>query len=242
MSKEIAADLSEHQFMFAIPCYEGKLQVETAISCLSLAGKLSSQSVKHCFNVVRGGALIDAVRNEMFTRFLDETECDILVCIDADIEFDWSSMERLLVFACHYPIVAGAYPCRVDPPKFIINALEEKPSFNEHGLVAIKGLGFGFVAIQRSALEKLKEITPQYIDKVSGKKTWQFFKTGEINEVGEYVGEDVYFFKKAVEVGITPYLDPGISLKHHGSKVFDYKLMDCIDQLVKGESNGLQTD
>jgi hypothetical protein len=185
--------------------------------------------------VIRGGALIDAVRNEICERFLSETDCDTLVCIDADIEFDWSAMERLLVFAHHYPVVAGVYPCRTDPPKFIVNAIEETPTYNEHGLVAIKGVGMGFVAIQRAALEQMKPFVTQYKDKVADKMVHQFFKTGTLNERQEYVGEDVYFFKKAVEAGITPYLDPGINLKHHGTKVFDYRIQDCIDQLVKGD-------
>lgn len=240
MSNQIGANLGEHKFMFAIPCYDGKVQAETALSCVVVSGKLSKQGIPHGFNLIRGGALIDAVRNEIVYRFMNETDCDILVCIDSDIEFDWESMERLLVFACHYPIVAGAYPNRTDPPKFIVNALEDEPKYNEHGLVAIKGLGFGFVAIQRKVFEEMAKTTPVYIDQVANRTVHQFFKTGELNEKGEYVGEDVYFFKKAVEAGFTPYLDPGISLKHHGSKVYDYRIMDCIDQLVKGESNGIQ--
>lgn len=237
---QLSANLAEKSFMFAIPAYEGKLQVETAMSMLVLAGKLTQAGVRHCFNVVRGGALIDLARNEIAHRFLNETECDILVCIDADIEFTWESMERLLVFACHYPMVCGAYCSRTEPPKFIVNAIEEKPKLNQHGLIPVKGLGFGFVALQRKTLEAMKPYVDTYVDKAAeAKEVYQFYRTGEKNERREVIGEDVYFFKKAVEAGITPYLDPGITLIHHGSKAFNYQLKDYIDQLI-GDSNGLQ--
>lgn len=230
---EIGTNLATHSYMFAIPAYEGKLQAETALSCLSLAGKLSKSGVSHCFNVVRGGALIDAVRNEMVHRFLYETECDTLVCIDADIEFSWDAMERLLVFSDKYPIIAGCYCSRQDnPPKFVVNVMENK--LNEHGLLPVKGLGFGFVAIQRQVFEKLKEITPVYFDELTQRKTHAFFRTGQIcEEKGNYIGEDVWFFKQAVKAGFTPYVDPGIELTHHGYKAYNFQFKDNVHHVLK---------
>lgn len=238
---EISTNLAEHKYMFAIPAYEGKLQAETALSLLSTSGKLSKGGVVHAFNIIRGGALIDCVRNEIVHRFLHETpDFDTLVCIDADIEFDWADMERLLVLSAHYPILAGAYCGRQDPPKFVITPTSSK--LNEHGLMSVKGMGFGFVAIQRSCLEKMAEDTPEYHDDVAGKKIKAFFRTGQIGERGQYIGEDVWFFKEAVRMGFTPMLDPGISLKHHGTKVYDYQLKDYVDQLLAlGEQHGIQT-
>ena len=238
---ELSSDLSKHKYMFAIPAYEGKLQADTAVSCLSVAGKLTQQGVPHCFNIVRGGALIDAVRNEIFHRFLHETDCDTLISIDADIEFDWASMERLLVFSQHYPIIAGAYCGRQDPPKFVITPTSGQ--LNEHGLMSVKGMGFGFVAIQRTCLEEMAKDTVEYLDDVSKRVTKAFFRTGQIGPNKKYIGEDVWFFNEAMRMGFTPMLDPGITLKHHGSKVFEYQLRDYVDQLLAlGENYGIQTD
>lgn len=237
---ELSSDLSKHKYMFAIPAYEGKLQAETALSCLSIAGKLTQQTVSHCFNIVRGGALIDAVRNEIIHRFLHETECDTLICIDADIEFEWASMERLLVFSHHYPIVAGAYCGRQDPPKFVITPTSKE--LNEHGLMSVSGMGFGFVAVQRKCLEEMAKDTIEYYDDVAKKDIKAFFRTGQIGERRQYIGEDVWFFKEAIRMGFTPMLDPGIKLKHHGSKVYEYQLQDYVDQLLAlGENYGIQT-
>lgn len=238
---EIGTNLGEHKYMFAIPAYEGKIQAETALSCLSTSGKLTAQGIPHVFNLIRGGALIDAVRNEIVHRFLHETECDTLVCIDADIEFDWESMERLLVFSGHYPIIAGAYCSRQDPPKFVIKPMSK--TLNEHGLMPVAGMGFGFVAIQRQVFEKMAEDTPTYFDELSQKHTKAFFRTGQIGEDGKYIGEDVWFFKEAVRMGFTPMLDPGITLKHHGPKSFDYQIKDYVEQLLAlGENYGIQAD
>lgn len=234
---EIGTNLAEHKYMFAIPAYDGKLCVETALSCLGTAGKLAKAGVPHCFNIVKGGALIDAVRNEIVHRFLNEGDCDTLICVDADIEWEWAALERLLVFSGHYPIVAGAYCGRVEPPKFIVNALDNK--LNEHGLLPINGLGMGFVAIQRQVFDKLKEVTPVYRDESRERDMHAFFRTGQISEKGTYIGEDVWFFKQAVKAGFVPMLDPGIELKHHGSKCFDYQIKDYMDQLL-GDKNGIQ--
>lgn len=230
---EIGTDLATHKYMFAIPAYEGKLQVETALSCLSLSGKLTQSGVPHCFNIIRGSALIDAARNEIVHRFLNESECDTLICIDADIEFSWEAMERLLVFSDKYPIVAGVYCSRQDnPPKFVVNVL--KNELNEHGLLPVQGMGFGFVAIQRQVFEKLKEITPVYFDELLKKDTYAFFRTGQIcPEKNNYIGEDVWFFKQAVKAGFTPYVDPGIELIHHGYKAYNFQFKDSVHQVLE---------
>lgn len=230
---EVEVDLSEHSYAIAVPCYEGKIQAETALSLVQLSGNLTAQGIKHCFLMIRGGALIDAVRNELTERFLHQTECDTMICVDADIEFTWEGFQRLAVFSHHYPIVAGAYPGRIDPPKFIVNYKGNE--LNEHGLLPINGTGFGFVAIQRKVFEGMKPDTYE----VEGQEPRKaFFRTTLEN--GRYIGEDVYFFRRAEEAGFEAFIDPGIDLIHHGSKAYDYKFRDAIHQIL-GDKNGIQT-
>jgi hypothetical protein len=236
---EIKAEISKHKYAFAIPAYEGNLKVETALSLLDTTGKLAMMGVKHAHIVVRGGALIHDVRNELVHRFLHLTDCDTMICIDADIQWDWDSMLRLMVLSEAYPIVAGCYPARVDPVKFIVN--HTKDTLNEHGLVECNGLGMGFVAIQRRVLEEMKAETFKHKDYEAPVK--YLFQCGLQN--GAPVGEDVWFLREAYKQGFPCMVDPGINLIHHGQKAYDYKFQDYVHQILRnggqplGDENGV---
>lgn len=226
---EISVDLSAHRYAIAIPCYEGKMQVETCTSLLTTTHKFNQHGVGHAFLIIRGGALIADVRNELCHRFLHETDCDTLICIDADIEWTWEALERLLVFSHYHPVVAGIYPARVEPTKFIVN--HRSRQLNEMGLLPVEGCGMGFVAIQRSCLENMK--TDEYDHKDYPVPVKQFFAT--TIEDRKPIGEDVFFFRRATEQGFECMVDPGIDLKHHGTKVYDAKLQDYISQILEKE-------
>lgn len=228
----VEADLSKRKFAFGIPCYEGNIKTETCLSLLDTSGKLTAMNIPHAFIVIRGGALIGAVRNEITHRFLHVTDCDTLINIDADIEWDWDAMLRLMVFSTKYPIVAGVYPARTEPTKFIVN--HTKNTLNPDGLVECNGLGMGFVAIQRRVFEEMQvddydiDMYPQPIK--------NFFDTGIQNR--RPVGEDVYFFREAYKQGFPCMVDPGITLKHHGTKVYDAQFKDYVYQIL-GDRNGI---
>lgn len=236
---EIKAELTSHKYAFAIPAYEGNVKVETMLSLIDTSGKLSSMHIKHVHISIRGGALIADVRNELVHRFLHLTDCDTLICIDADIQWDWDSMLRLMVLSEQYPIIAGVYPARMDPVKFIVN--HTKDTLNEHGLLETNGLGMGFVAIQRQVFEKMD--VPTYEHKEYPQPVKQFFATGIQNN--KPVGEDVWFFREAYKQGFPCWVDPGINLIHHGYKAYDYKFQDYVHQILRkeetlGDENGVQ--
>lgn len=230
---EIKADLTSHKYAFTIPCYEGKIQTETALSLLDTTGKLALMKVPHAHIVVRGGALIADVRNELTHRFLHLTDCDTMICIDADIQWDWEAVLRLMVLSENYPIVAGAYPGRMDPVKFIVNNTKRK--LNEHGLLETNGLGMGFVAIQRRVFEEMQ--VPDFDHAEYDKPVKQFFATGIQNR--KPVGEDVWFFREAYKQGFPCMVDPAINLIHHGQKAYDYKFQDYVHQVLDAEDKTL---
>lgn len=231
---EIKAELSKHKYAIAIPCYEGKIQVETALSLLDTSGKLSMMQVPHAFIVVRGGALIHDVRNEMTHRFLHKTDCDTLICIDADIQWSWDDFLRLMALSEHYPIIAGCYPSRIDPIKFICNHTTD--TLNEHGLVECNGIGMGFVAFQRQVFEKMEVPTFDHSD-YPDQPVKAFFQVGIQNR--KPVGEDVWFFREAYKQGFPCMVDPGISPIHHGQKAYDYQFKDYVHQILRKEEKTL---
>ncbi len=214
--QNIETDLKKHTYMLAVPCYDGKMMVKTTTSLIDTTVHMSKKGIEFEFILLANGTLIDAVRNEIASLFL-ESDCDTLVCLDSDMTWSWEMMERLLVFSGHYPIMVGAYQCKMDEPKFII--APESYEFNEHGLLPIKHAGFGFVAIQRPVLEEMKKHVESYYDKNKGKEFNAFFKI-EIKD-GLYCGEDIYFFHKAKECGFQPMVDPMIELGHMGTKEYN---------------------
>lgn len=236
---EIVSEITKHKYAIAIPAYDGNIKTETAMSLLDTSGKLCRLNVPHAFIVIRGGALIHDVRNELVHRFLTTTDCDTMICIDADIQWDWDAFLRLAVLSEHYPIVAGAYPCRTDPVKFIVNNTTNK--LNEHGLLECNGVGMGFVAIQRKVFETMT--APEYEHKEYDKPLKAFFQVGI--QDGKPVGEDVWFFRDAYKQGFPCMIDPAINLVHHGFKAYDYKFQDYVHQILEpektlGEENGIQ--
>lgn len=215
----IEADLTKHKYMIAMPCYDGVAHITTVNSLIETAGNLTKNKISYQCNMIRGGALIDAVRNELSLTFLD-SDCDTIIWIDADIGWKWEDFERLLVMSEYHPIVCGAYTCKTDPPKFLISF--DSMEYNEYGLLPITSMGFGFVAIQRKVYEDMLKVTPTYFDKNKNRNIPAFFRI--MLENGQYIGEDIHFFYEAKKSGFQAWLDPNIELSHTGIKTFDTPL------------------
>lgn len=202
------------------------------MSLLRASTKLSQMGIGHSFLVIKGGALIHNVRNELVWKFLNQTDCSTMVWVDNDVGFDWEAFERLCVFSSVYPIVAGCYPSRTMPPTFFVHDVGEP--LNEHGLLKVNGTGMGFVAVQRQVYEKMQVL--QYTSKAYPTPLRAFYQMGyeksdlpdhEGEPVMKTLGEDIWFFREAEKQGFPTYIDPQISLTHTGPHTFDGKLSDC---------------
>jgi hypothetical protein len=226
----VEANLAEHTYFFAIPAYDGKVCAETCTSLLGVSGFLGFNQIVHQIKVIRSGALIDLVRNDLFHSFLNESTADTLILIDSDISFDWQSAQRLLVFSHHYPIVCGSYQSKNENIEFVVNPSSRK--LNEDDLLPIDSIGMGFVAIQRQALLDMQPFLETYIDKKNSRTVHAYCLSG-IQPDKSYVGEDIYFFDRAREAGIQPMLDPYIELGHVGIKHYTVPFKNVLHKIVK---------
>jgi len=227
----IEIDLSKFKFCFALPAYDGKLCMETCQSMLESTNKMTQMGIPWSMVSLKSCALVDSARNQLMHKFLHETNADILIFIDTDISWKWESMERLLAWSTMYDCVSGIYCSRKDPANFVIHV--DKYELNEYGLLPISGAGLGFTAISRLALEQLD--VPEYHTQEYTLPLKQFTAVGVVD--GVYIGEDIHFFKVLKEHGIQSYADPGIILKHHGTKTYEYQFQDILSKLL-GENNG----
>jgi hypothetical protein len=228
----VEANLAEHSYFIAIPAYDGKVCAETCSSLLGVSGFLGFNGINHQMKIIRSGALIDSVRNDLFHSFLHDSSADTLILLDSDIMFEWEDFQRLVVFSHHHDIVCGSYPSKKDTPEFIVNY--NKLELDKDGLLPITSIGMGFVAIKRQALLKMQDVLETYFDNKTQRRIYAYCRL-EIKD-GEYIGEDIHFFNKAVEAGIQPMLDPAIVLGHVGIKQYTEKFKDHITPLLAVQS------
>jgi len=215
---------------FAIPAYDGKLPVEAAVQLAHTAMCLKSAGWQVDMQWGAESALIDLCRNRLVKRFLNETTAQKLFFLDSDIIFQAADALKLLGWSEAYPIVGAAYPVRKDPPKFFIKLDPGVVELNEHGLLEVSGFGAGFVVIDRSVFEKMKPLVAEI--ETNTEPLTQYFDIRVLN--GKYLGEDISFYVRwKEECGGRIFIDPNINLKHVGSKTYEYKLLDYLNNVLE---------
>lgn len=135
-------------------------------------------------------------------------KCSHLMFVDADMVFEDQGMKKLL--NASKDIIGANYHMRSLPPIATIKIADENgklinvpESDIPHIPFKCFSLPTGFMLIK---LDCLKNIEKPYF----------FF--GEMD--GEFMGEDVYFCKKAGEAGVDIWCDPTIRIGHLGDYVY----------------------
>ncbi len=194
-----------------------------------------------CHGEAFAGLTIDmrAIGDSHAGRGMNKTACDFLesgcdtwLNIDADILFTAKDIHKIL--SPDFPLLYGLYPKRQDdtPPclgTFPVGAIE-RPD----GLVELRRCGRGFMRVDRSLLESMKEENGGHARRFynHGRPEWEFFEsgvvTGEMSALedgkAEWISEDWYFCERARQLGVPTLADPSIALGHEGNKVFRFGL------------------
>jgi hypothetical protein len=193
----------------AIPTYDGKLPIQV-VSCL-----LQEQ----IFALVNGDELVTAFlpscsapssgRNQLAQNFLD-SGCDKLFFLDSDITFQPGSI--LKVAHHNAEIVGGAYRFKHQVENYPVEWIDGPLYANAQGLLEVKALPTGFMAISRSVFEKLRAAYPGREYEQTGHKAYcffqQFFKNGAMHS------DDMTFCREWTDIGGKIFLDPEIELTH----------------------------
>ena len=161
---------------------------------------------------------IDRSRNMCVYQFLN-SNCDRLVFIDSDLEFDDDAVQKLIKY--DRPIVAGAYRYKKDEEEYTIrldfsrnNNCKEEDS----PLVYVDRAPTGLMNIDRKVFE---DMILHYEMKPDERKIYSFFDTG-MRFPGEnnWYGEDSYFCKRFVDMGGQILVEPTINFTHIGTKEY----------------------
>ena len=147
-----------------------------------------------------------------------KSDCDHLLFIDSDMNFEPDSVLRLLAWNQTKPIVGGAYEARKDGKIYILSLDGDKEhiQMDAMGNVKARRIATGFMMIQRKVFEKLQEMHPEWRhkDNTSDDYLHSFFDF-KVTPEG-YIGEDFLFCDRAQEAGFSVWIDPTIKLGHMG--------------------------
>ena len=178
--------LQKQKPFFATPCYGGMIYESYLRSIIRLIHMFNVNGVQYLHSTIANESLVTRARNNLVAYFL-ATDCTHLFFIDADIEFDPSSVVSMLIK--DEDVVIGAYPkkginwpsiskaVKANLPTEQIEKFQAEYVLNfkfdneerrkagkltvQNGLVEVLDGGTGFMCIKRSVIEKMIQAYPE---------------------------------------------------------------------------------
>lgn len=176
------------------------------------------------------GTLIASQRMELARQALEE-KADYLLWLDSDMRFPKETIGHLILR--DKPIVAANYATRRMPVKPVamrdeggkINRVYTSPE--SEGLEQVDYVGMGVMMTKREVFEKVEA-------------PWFAIPYSTIGN--HYIGEDVYFCKKAKEAGFEVLVDHDLShhVKHIGTFEYSHEGALAVKEQVEGGTQLIQ--
>lgn len=206
--------------MIATPAYDGKVELQYALSLANTVHLLKSNGVKVTLRLVKSGSLLVAERNRIIQEFW-ESDCTHLLCIDSDL--GWPEHAVLAMLDVNKEFVGGVYPARGQNGLFLFRPVmnPDKTLVTEKHLLKMDYIPSGFILLSKSLIAKMRDKFPELYYEPKNKsvlnpeKAFCFFDT-ELWE-GEFWGEDYVFCRRAREAGADIWVDPLIQFNHAGT-------------------------
>ena len=205
--------------MIGTPCYDGKIDVwycNALINTIKMGIELDIEIIPMW---VSFDALLQRARNDTIHIAL-ETNCDDLIWIDSDIEWQPEQFFKLLNY--QVDVVGGTYRKKGDEEVYVLRQLIKKSPDLETGLIEVEGLGTGFVRFTKAAMQHLWDISEPYIDPKDDKERRMIFDVviQTVGGIRQMVSEDIHAFNKLKDGGFKVWLDPEITCNHIGPYKF----------------------
>jgi hypothetical protein len=176
------------------------------------------------------GTLIASQRMELARQALEE-KADYLLWLDSDMRFPKETIGHLILR--DKPIVAANYATRRMPVKPVammdgggkIDRVYTGPE--SQGLEPVDYVGMGVMMVKREVFEKIEA-------------PWFAIPYSTIGN--HYIGEDVFFCRKAKEAGYEVLLDHDLSqhVKHIGTFEYSHEGALAMKEQVEGGTNHIQ--
>jgi len=219
MQNEKSFSFEGRKLFIGLPAYDFKVSLKLAVSLAKLAQQAPQHGLEIQIGSICGCSVVSRVRNLLVNDFL-ESDCDTLLFIDSDINFEAEDVFRLLAWTAESgrDIVAGVPRTRSTDKVYIADLDEDAGhlTMDAMGLVRAKRVATAFMMIRREVITSYLETSPErkYYDgrlKKVVSCVFDFLLTEE-----GYIGEDFLFCDQARERGFSVWIDPSIKLGHMG--------------------------
>ena len=236
------------KLFLSTPCYGGLCLEKYMKSIVNLQMLLMREGVQLMLDTTENESLVHRARNVSIGRFMQKTDADFFMFIDADVEFDAQSVLRLLNSG--HEVSVAVYPKKVvmwdQAREAAENGDERNMALISSSLVANIGAtkrsvvnGFvevldgptGFMMISREALTKMHEHYPE----LNCKNDHQNRDFDEYCAIFDcmidpgskrYLSEDYAFCRRWQQMGGKIYADCNTTLGHVGNLPFSGCLND----------------
>lgn len=200
----------------ATPCYDGKVDVWYANSLLQTERLAAAENVEIIPIYMSYDSLVQRARNDCLQLAL-EMQCDDIVWIDADIE--WNPQWFFDLLAYDVDVVGGTYRKKTDSSEsYVVNAAPSAVADTAGELITVNSLGTGFLRMSRAAMQYLWDVSEPYTE--AGKPQEKRMAFDIVVSHGELKSEDVVACEKLKLGGFEIYLDPTMTCNHIGMKKF----------------------
>ncbi len=220
MQAQKSYDLSGKSIFIALPAYDFKVSLKLAVSLARFTQQAAQHGITIQLGSICGCSVVSRARN-LLSQDMLESQCDYLMFIDSDINFEPEDIFRLMAWGNDPKkgIVAGV-PRTRNESKVYIATLDydenQELTMNGMGLVRAKRVATAFMLVRREVFVTMTEAHPewQYYDTRSNRMIPCLFDF-QLTEEG-YMGEDFLFCDRARELGFEVWVDPSITLGHMG--------------------------
>jgi len=220
MQAQKSYDLSGKSIFIALPAYDFKVSLKLAVSLARFTQQAAQHGITIQLGSICGCSVVSRARN-LLSQDMLESQCDYLMFIDSDINFEPEDIFRLMAWGNDPKkgIVAGV-PRTRNESKVYIATLDydenQELTMNGMGLVRAKRVATAFMLVRREVFVTMTEAHPewQYYDSRSNRMIPCLFDF-QLTEEG-YMGEDFLFCDRARELGFEVWVDPSITLGHMG--------------------------
>lgn len=195
----------------AVPAYDHKICVETARALLNEQAVAQGAGLEFRVVFQPGCSLVTMARNQCAADFL-KSDADKLIFIDSDVSWEPGNLIRLATHDVDF--VGGAYRLKQETEAYPVGWLDKPELWTKNGLLEVASLPGGFLCLSRNVFERLRVAYP--IRKYSH---YDFSGHAYFDAPfadGRLYGEDSRFCHDWRKIGGEVWLDPELSLTHHG--------------------------
>lgn len=240
------------KLFLSTPCYGGLCLEKYMSSLIKLQILLAKENIQLYLDTTENESLVHRARNVSVGRFMQKTDCDYFMFIDADIHFSPESVVRLV--KSEHDISVACYPKKVvewenaakaikegdtrDPAllssSLVINFGATKRTVN-NGFIEVLDGPTGFMVIKRSVFKTLEEKFPELWCKNDHQNRdfdeYHACFDCMIDPVSKrYLSEDYAFCRRWQQAGGQIYADVNTTLGHVGNLPFS----GCLNDRLKG--------